>query len=83
VAAELGLRIGRDLGVTGFDGSAAAGLLYPRLTSVAIPVEEIARRVVARVLRQLDAGEDQAPGEVVPAILRLGESTSGPPAPGA
>jgi DNA-binding LacI/PurR family transcriptional regulator len=78
VAADLGLRIGRDLGVTGFDGSVAAGLLHPRLTSVAIPVEEIARRVVARVLRQLDAGSDQAPGEVVPAILRVGEST-GPP----
>ena len=43
VAAELRLRIGRDLGVTGFDGSVAAGLLHPRLTSVTIPVEDIAR----------------------------------------
>ena len=50
VAAELRMRIGRDLGVTGFDGSAAGGLLHPRLTSVAIPVEEIARQVIARVL---------------------------------
>ena len=37
VAAELRLRIGRDLGVTGFDGRVAAGLLHPRLTSVTIP----------------------------------------------
>ena len=77
VAAELRLRIGRDLGVTGFDGSVAAGLLHPRLTSVAIPVEDIARRVVARALRQLDHGPDGSPGEVVPAALRLGESTAG------
>jgi DNA-binding LacI/PurR family transcriptional regulator len=78
VAAELRLRIGVDLAVTGFDGSAAGGLLHPRLTSVVIPVEEIARRVIARVLRQLDQGVDESPGELVPALLRVGESTVGP-----
>ena len=77
VAAELRLRIGQDLAVTGFDGTVAAGLMHPRLTSVAIPVDDIARRVVARALKQLDHGPDQQPGEVVPARLRLGESTSG------
>ena len=77
VAAELRLRIGQDLAVTGFDGSAAAGLMYPRLTSVAIPVDDIARRVVARALKQLDQGPDQLPGEVVQVKLRLGESTAG------
>ena len=43
VAAELRLRIGQDLAVTGFDGSAAAALMNPRLTTVAIPVDDIAR----------------------------------------
>jgi DNA-binding LacI/PurR family transcriptional regulator len=75
VAAELRLRIGQDLAVTGFDGSVAAGLMHPQLTSVAIPVDDIAQRVVARALRQIDDGPDQRPGEVVPATLRLGEST--------
>jgi LacI family transcriptional regulator len=78
VAAEFGLRIGQDLAVTGFDGSAAAALMHPRLTTVAIPVDDIARQVVARALRQLDHGASQEPGEVVPATLRLGESTGGP-----
>ncbi len=77
VAAELRLRIGEDLAVTGFDGSAAAALMHPRLTSVAIPVDDIARRVVARALKQFDHGPDQDAGEMVPAILRLGESTRG------
>jgi DNA-binding LacI/PurR family transcriptional regulator len=77
VAGELRLRIGRDLGVTGFDGSVAADLLHPRLTSVTIPVEDIARRVIARALRQVDQGSDDSPGEVVPATLRPGESTDG------
>ena len=79
VAAELRLRIGRDLAVTGFDGSAAAALMHPRLTTVAIPVDDIAGRVVDRALRQVDHGPDQQPGEVVPARLRLGESTGGRP----
>jgi len=78
VAAELRLRIGQDLAVTGFDGSAAAAMMYPRLTTVAIPVDDVARRVVARALRQFDHGPDQQPGEVVPATLRPGESTAGP-----
>ena len=77
VAAELRLRIGQDLAVTGFDGSAAAAMMHPRLTSVAIPVDDIARRVVARALKQLDHGPDHDPGEVMPARLRLGESTGG------
>jgi DNA-binding LacI/PurR family transcriptional regulator len=81
VAADLRLRIGQDLAVTGFDGSAAADLLHPRLTSVAIPVNDIAQRVVTRALRQLDHGPDRQPGEVVPTTLRIGESTGGLVAP--
>ena len=77
VAAELRLRIGQDLAVTGFDGSAAAAMMHPRLTSVTIPVDDIARRVVARALKQIDHGPDDDPGEVVPTKLRLGESTGG------
>jgi len=78
VAAELRLRVGQDLAVTGFDGSAAAALMHPRLTTVAIPVDDIARQVVARALRQLDHAPGREPGELVPVTLRLGESTGGP-----
>src|SRR5439155_9304796 len=77
VAAELRLRVGQDLAVTGFDGSAAAALMHPRLTTAAIPVDDIARRVVDRALRQVDHGPERQPGEMVPASLRLGESTGG------
>ena len=40
VAADLQLRIGRDLAVVGFDGSVGAALLQPPLTSVVMLVEE-------------------------------------------
>jgi DNA-binding LacI/PurR family transcriptional regulator len=75
VAAELELRIGHDLAVTGFDGSFATDLLRPTLTSVSIPVDEIAGRMVAMALRQISDGSGGAQGEVVEASLRLGEST--------
>ena len=74
-AAELNLSIGRDLAVVGFDGSIGAELLHPTLTTVVIPVEEIARRVVGRALRQLVSGPDGGPGEIVTTCLRLGGST--------
>ena len=90
VAADLRLRIGVDLAVTGFDGTLAAGLMHPQLTSVAIPIDDIARRVVGRALRQIDHGPDQGPGEIVATTLRLGASTgdeqrpnAGPDGPGA
>ena len=76
MAAELGLRIGRDLAVTGFDGSIPADLLHPRLTSVSIPVEDIAERVVTRALGQV-RGADDSRGGSGEASLRLGESTGG------
>ena len=75
LAAELGLRIGRDLAVTGFDGSIPAELLHPTLTSISIPVDDIASRVVARALGQVGGAADDLPGEVVETSLRLGEST--------
>jgi DNA-binding LacI/PurR family transcriptional regulator len=75
VAAELNLRIGRDLAVVGFDGSVGASLLHPQLTSVVMPVKDIARRVVARALRQIENGHDGEPGEIVATWLREGEST--------
>jgi DNA-binding LacI/PurR family transcriptional regulator len=75
VASELNLRVGRDLAVVGFDGSVGAGLLHPPLTSVVIPVDDIAQRVVGRALRQIENDPDTEPGEIIPTWLREGEST--------
>jgi DNA-binding LacI/PurR family transcriptional regulator len=77
VAAELNLSIGHDLKVVGFDESVGAGVLHPPLTSVAIPVDEIARRVVARALAQIENGPDDEPGEILPTWLSAGEQGSG------
>lgn len=83
VAAELDLAVGRNLAVVGFDGSAGTELLNPALTSIVIPFEDIARRVVDRALRQVENGQDSEPGEIVPTLLRLGRSIPPHPGPGA
>lgn len=75
VATDLNQLVGRDLAVVGFDGSIGADLVHPALTSVVMPVEDIARRVVARALQQVEAGQDTEPGEIIPFWLRQGEST--------
>jgi hypothetical protein len=64
------LRIGRDLAITGFDASVGTALLQPPLTSVIIPVYDVARRVVGRTLRQIENGPYPEPGEIVPTRLR-------------
>jgi DNA-binding LacI/PurR family transcriptional regulator len=74
VASDLNLQVGRDIAVVGFDGSIGADLVHPALTSVVMPVEDIARRVVTRALRQVETGQDTEPGEFVPFWLRRGDS---------
>jgi DNA-binding LacI/PurR family transcriptional regulator len=83
VAADLDLAVGRDLAVVGFDGTAGTELLNPALTSIVIPLDDIAVRVVDRALRQVENGQDSEPGEVLPALLRLGRSIPPHPRPGA
>jgi DNA-binding LacI/PurR family transcriptional regulator len=69
-----GLRVGRDIAVTGFDGGAIGLLTEPVLTSVRIPVERIARELVARCLEEISAGPSGRPGLLVPTELTVGGS---------
>ncbi|MEJ3745818.1 substrate-binding domain-containing protein [Actinomycetes bacterium KLBMP 9797] len=69
-----GLRVGRDIAVTGFDGGAMGLLTEPVLTSVRIPVDQIARELVARCLDEISAGPTGRPGLLVPTELTVGGS---------
>ena len=68
------LRIGPDLTVTGFDGSAISRVLAPELTTAAIPLAEIAARLIDRIIHQA-AGSPRDGGEVLGTSLVLGESS--------
>ncbi|MCX4747269.1 LacI family transcriptional regulator [Kitasatospora sp. NBC_01287] len=53
-AADLGLRIPRDLSVVGIDNVSVAALLTPPLTTVDLPGEQLGRAGVAALVARLD-----------------------------
>ena len=53
-------------------------LLHPTLTSVVIPVEDIARRVIDRTLRQLETGPDAEPRDHSGLAAHRGEHATAP-----
>jgi DNA-binding LacI/PurR family transcriptional regulator len=74
VSNSLGLRVGGDIAVTGFDGGALGLLTEPTLTSVRIPVETIARELVARCRSEITSGPTGLPGVLVPTEIVRGGS---------
>lgn len=72
-AGRAGLRIGPDLAVTGFDGSAISRTLTPALTTAAIPLAQIAARLIDRVIGQV-TGTPHDYGEVFRTTLIHGDS---------
>lgn len=74
VAHSLGLRVGTDVAVTGFDGGAVGLLTEPTLTCARIPVERISRELVARCLRQVEGGPIDESGLLVPTEVVRGGS---------
>lgn len=63
-AAMLGIRVGKELAVTGFDDSPLASMVSPEITSVSIPVDPIAERLLDLFDLVLD-GEQVPEGEVI------------------
>jgi DNA-binding LacI/PurR family transcriptional regulator len=72
-ASRAGLRIGADLAVTGFDGSVISRMLNPAMTTMAIPLGDLATRLIERVTAQV-AGTDSGHGEFLDTILIEGDS---------
>ena len=73
-AKSLGLRVGHDVAVTGFDGGFVQQMTEPMLTSVRIPIDRIAAELVGRCLREIDEGPTNAPGVLVPTEIATGGS---------
>jgi DNA-binding LacI/PurR family transcriptional regulator len=73
-AKSLGLRVGEDVAVTGFDGGFVQQMTEPVLTSVRIPVDRIAAELIACCLREIDEGTVQSTGVLVPTEIAFGGS---------
>ena len=70
---QAGVRIGPDLAVTGFDGSVLSRVLAPALTTVAMPLADIATRLIDRVIAEA-GGTPQSGAEIIGAALIHGQS---------
>ncbi len=58
-----GLRIPEDISLVGFDNISQAGLVYPKLTTVHQPLEQMGQVAVKMLLEQID-NDDQPPRHV-------------------
>jgi DNA-binding LacI/PurR family transcriptional regulator len=74
VCHALGLRVGHDIAVTGFDGGAMGLLTEPTVTSVRIPVERIAGELIVRCRQEIESGPTGRPGVLVPTEIVRGGS---------
>jgi DNA-binding LacI/PurR family transcriptional regulator len=74
VAFACGLTPGRDIAITGFDGTWLHNLFEPPLTTVRIPLAEIATALVQRCLEEIDLGPAGKPGLILPTEIYSGSS---------
>ena len=72
---ELGLQVGADVAVTGFDDAPMTQYLNPSLTTVRQPIWEVGRRVMSMMLEILDGRQPVDRHQLVTPRLIIREST--------
>lgn len=73
-AAALGLQVGRDLAVTGFDNVPMSEFLYPPLTTVSQPIAEVGEQMIAMLFALLDGEPIEQKGVLLKPQLVIRES---------
>lgn len=77
--ADLAVDVPSEVSVIGFDDIPLASLVTPRLTTVAQPLQEIARVAVARLLERLDVPRNRRRKQLLPTELIVRASSAPPP----
>lgn len=75
-----GLRVPEDISLVGFDDIRPASLVFPALTTVLVPKEEMGQRAVARLLQLVNREGKGAEQELLMPALVERESTAPPKA---
>jgi LacI family transcriptional regulator len=81
IAHEMGLNIPADLSVVGFDDTPVAHQIWPSLTTVRQPIQEMARQATELLLRQLKSGSGELTSLTLDSHIILRNSVG--PAPSA
>lgn len=79
VANKLGIRVPEDLSVAGHDDTPIARTIWPDLTTIAQPFEEIAKAVVGASGTNRQRGSQVSETEILPYSLIVRSSTSSAP----
>jgi LacI family sucrose operon transcriptional repressor len=69
-----GRRVPEDVRIIGYDGIALRSLLYPNISTIRQPVEEMGKLAVELILKQVQ-GETVAAENILPVELEEGTST--------
>lgn len=77
-AHELGLRVPADLSIVGFDNISLAGYESIALTTIAVPIQELARRAIDVVMDTLDGAGTSAGTVLLEPELIIRRSTAAP-----
>nr|MDQ2688394.1 substrate-binding domain-containing protein [Armatimonadota bacterium] len=75
---DVGLRVPEDISLVGFDDDLRAVTTRPLLTTVAIPLREMAQTALAKLLEQVKAKETEASVTLIPTRLIIRDSTCAP-----
>jgi len=73
---EAGLRVPEDVSVTGFDGTETLSLAAYQLTTVKVPIYEVAANALKVLLAQMQNPARRARNIVLPVKLVVGQSTA-------
>lgn len=79
---EAGLRVPEDVSVVGMDGLFLSALSNPGLTTVQLPIREMARAMVERVMQAPGADEGDGLGQVFTPTLLVERQSVAPPSGG-
>jgi len=75
---ELGIKVGSDLGVIGFDDLADSSLTYPALTTVQVSATDFARQAMDLLKRYMHEPQMPIERKIIPATLVVRESCGSP-----
>jgi len=71
-----GVKIPKDISVVGFDDSPLATAVFPQLTTVQLPLVELASHTVESLMRKIDGGTDNTQTKIINPSLVIRKSTA-------
>ncbi len=81
VAHQMGIKIPAELSVAGFDDTSVAHQIWPALTTIRQPIQQMAKKATDLLLKQLKGKEVQLPASMLSSSIILRESTGSAPKP--